>query len=60
VDVSGEHVSSIFSTAASYLLHAGIDPEDDVVAPKHRLTFNGRHDVISQKTELFITAGVRT
>jgi hypothetical protein len=41
--------------------HAGIlldlfDPEDGGDAPpKHRLTFNGLHGVISQKLLLFIT-----
>jgi hypothetical protein len=30
------------------------------VPPKRRLTFNGLHGVISQKTELFITTAVRT
>jgi hypothetical protein len=30
------------------------------VSPKRRLTFNGQHGVISQMTELFITAAVRT
>jgi hypothetical protein len=30
------------------------------VPPKRRLTFNRLHGVISQKTELFITTGVRT
>jgi hypothetical protein len=30
------------------------------VPPKRLLTFNGLHCVISQKTELFITTGVRT
>jgi hypothetical protein len=30
------------------------------VSPKRRLTFNGQHGVISQKTWLFITAAVRT
>jgi hypothetical protein len=28
--------------------------------PKHRLTFNGLHGVISHNIELFITAAVRT
>jgi hypothetical protein len=28
--------------------------------PKRRLKFNGLHGIISQKTELFITTGVRT
>jgi hypothetical protein len=31
-----------------------------LVFPKRRLTFNGLHGVISQKTELFITPAVRT
>jgi hypothetical protein len=30
------------------------------VSTKRRLTFNGLHDVVSQKIELFITTGVRT
>jgi hypothetical protein len=30
------------------------------VPPNHQLTFNGLHGVISQKTEHFITTGVRT
>jgi hypothetical protein len=30
------------------------------VPPKRRLTFNGLHDVISQKVVLFITTAVRT
>jgi hypothetical protein len=28
------------------------------VPPKHRFTFNGLHDVISHKTELFITTEI--
>jgi hypothetical protein len=37
-------------------------PEDggEYIPPKHLLTFNGLHGVISQKIELFITIAVRT
>jgi hypothetical protein len=30
------------------------------VRPKRQLTFSGLHGLISQKTQLFITTGVRT
>jgi hypothetical protein len=32
----------------------------NIVPPKHRLTSNGLHGVISQKIEIFITTAVRT
>jgi hypothetical protein len=36
-------------------------PEDGGdVSPKRRLTFNGLHDVISQKIIVFITTALRT
>jgi hypothetical protein len=57
-----------WTSSVSYLLHAGflldllIDPEDggDMFHLKYRLTFNGLHGVISQKTELCMTIAVRT
>jgi hypothetical protein len=47
---------------AGFLLALFFDPEDggDYVPPKHRLTFNGLHGVISQKIVLSVTIAVRT
>jgi hypothetical protein len=47
---------------ASYLLYLFFDPEDgsDIFLRNVGWIFIGLHDVISQKTELFITTAVRT
>jgi hypothetical protein len=37
-----------------------IEPWSRRVPPKRWLSFNGLHDALSQKTELFITAAART
>jgi hypothetical protein len=41
--------------ACQYLLDSGL-----LLPPKRRLTFNGLHGVISQKTVLFVSTAVRT
>jgi hypothetical protein len=43
-----------------FLLGLFFDPEDGDVPPKHQLTYNALHGVISQKTEVFIITAVRT
>jgi hypothetical protein len=46
---------------ADFLLGLYFDPEyGGDGPPKHRLTYNGLHGVIAQKTQLLITSGVRT
>jgi hypothetical protein len=45
-----------------FLLSVFFDLKDggDMFPPKRLLTFNGLREVLSQKTELFITTAVRT